>query len=66
MRQSLLMGRAFPTEQLWGLIESRLTDLLPVVWDKIFSEPETSIDAILQQFIPALANRLAMTLSARN
>jgi len=66
MRQGLLAGRAFPTEQLWGLVESRLTDLLPAIWDKIFAEPETKIETILEQFIPALANRLSMTLSARS
>ncbi len=65
MRQSLLAGRAFPTEQLWGLIETRLTDLLPLIWGKMFAEPETPIETILAQFIPGLARRLSMTLDVR-
>jgi multiple sugar transport system substrate-binding protein len=66
LRQAVLAGRAFSTAQLWGLVESRLSDLFPVIWEKIFSEPETEIETILEQFIPALARRLSLTLSARD
>jgi len=65
MRQAVLSGRAFSTEQLWGLIETRLTDLLPIIWEQVLAEPETNVDEILDQYIPGLARRLSMTLSAR-
>ncbi|GAB4579759.1 MAG: sugar ABC transporter substrate-binding protein [Anaerolineales bacterium] len=66
MREALLNGRAFPTEQLWGLIESRLTDLLPFIWRKVLTEPQTPIEKILDQFIVPLVTRLGLTLSARH
>ena len=65
MREALLKGQAFPTQQLWGLIESRLTDLLPQIWERIFAEPETALDTILDQYIPPLVRRLSMTLTIR-
>lgn len=65
MRESLLKGRAFPPEQLWGLIESRLTDLLPIIWEQTLADPRTPIETILKQFISPLAHRLSLTLSAR-
>lgn len=66
MREALLHGQAFPTEQLWGLIESRLTDILPFIWEKTLAEPHTPLETILEQFIPPLAHRLSLTLSARH
>lgn len=65
MHESLLKGQAFPTEQLWGLIESRLTDLLPIIWEQILTEPQTPIETILEQFIAPLAHRLSLTLNAK-
>lgn len=66
MREALLKGRAFPNDQLWGLIESRLTEILPLIWQNIFAHPQTPIETILEQFIPPLAHRLSLTLNARN
>ncbi len=65
MREALLKGRAFPTEQLWGLIESRLTDILPMIWEKSLAEPQTPLETILEQFIPPLVHRLSLTLNAK-
>lgn len=65
MQQAILAGRGFSTEQLWGLVETRLTDLLPHIWERVLADEDADIDAILDQFIPSLARRLTMTLSAR-
>lgn len=66
IREGVLQGRAFPIEQLWGLIESRLTDLLPVIWEKVLAEPKTPVETILEQFIPPLAYRLGLTLNSKS
>lgn len=66
MREGLLQGRAFPIEQLWGLIESRLTDIIPIIWEKVLAEPKTPVETILEQFIPPLAHRLGLTLNSKS
>jgi ABC-type glycerol-3-phosphate transport system substrate-binding protein len=54
-------GRSFPTSQLWGLVEKRLTDLLADVWNEVLASPERA-DVLVENQIGALAKRLRTTL----
>lgn len=59
---ALQKGRSFPTGQLWGLVEKRLTDAIPVVWEKVFDRGGTDVEKILADTIVPLARRINITL----
>ena len=63
MGQSLKTGRSFSSEHLWGLVETRLTDTLPLVWNDVLAVPEPDLDEILNKRLNPLARRIAMALN---
>ncbi len=62
MGQALKTGRSFPGGQTWGLVESRLTDVLPVVWRQVLAAPEPDVGGILAAHLEPLAQQLASEL----
>lgn len=64
MVQAAMSGRSFPTGRLWGMIEKRLVDLIPIIWHEILAAENPDIESIVNKRITALANRLRMTLSS--
>jgi hypothetical protein len=55
---ALQNGRTFPVGELWGLVEKRLIDAIPIVWEKVLVSGENDIDKILAETIVPLAQRL--------
>ena len=56
--KALKSGRSLPTMRLWGLIEERLTAAFGNLWEKILSDPDPDLDAILDAELDPLAQRL--------
>jgi ABC-type glycerol-3-phosphate transport system substrate-binding protein len=56
-------GRSFSANQLWGLVEKRLSDLLPDIWNEVAAHPE-KLDTIVENYIGGLAKRLQMTIKS--
>lgn len=59
---ALQNGRSFPIGQLWGLVEKRLTDALPIVWEKVFDGDTDAVEKIMAETIVPLARRINITL----
>lgn len=59
---ALQRGRSFPIGQLWGLVEKRLTDAIPIVWEKVLNENADNVENILAETIVPLARRINITL----
>jgi multiple sugar transport system substrate-binding protein len=57
-QQALQNGRSFPTSELWGLVEKRLTDVVPFIWEKVLDSNNQDIDEILAEMIIPLAKNL--------
>jgi multiple sugar transport system substrate-binding protein len=62
LKQSIQKGRGFPTGQLWGLVEKRLTDVLADIWANVLKDPEADPSEMIEGQIKGLANRLRLTL----
>jgi len=56
-------GRSFPAIALLGLVEDKLSLMLENLWGEILASPESELDAIVQNSVVALANRLNMILA---
>ncbi len=63
-KASIQKGRGFPTVQLWGLVEKRLTDVLTDIWGEVLREPEQRLDAIVETHLNNLARRLQLSLGS--
>jgi ABC-type glycerol-3-phosphate transport system substrate-binding protein len=63
LRQSMLEGQSFSSEQLWGVVEKRLTDVIPIIWQEVFAAPD-QVDAIIEKHILPLAKRLNLALKS--
>jgi multiple sugar transport system substrate-binding protein len=63
VRQALKTGRSLPNVGLWGLIEERLVNVIPLLWQDILSSPEPDLEALYDKHISPLTNRLNITLS---
>lgn len=61
-RSALHAGRSFPTGRLWGLVEKRLAELMPVLWQEVLQNPQQA-DSIIKTQIGNIANRLEMAIS---
>jgi multiple sugar transport system substrate-binding protein len=61
--QGLKTGRSLPSIGLWGLIEDRLAHAIPKVWDDLFTSPNPDLEAIYDEHIAPLTNRLNITLA---
>ena len=60
---ALKTGRSLPSIGLWGLIEDRLAHAIPRVWDDIFASAHPNLEALYDEHIAPLTNRLNMTLA---
>lgn len=61
--RAMQKGRNFPTSPLWGLVEKRLSDLLPDIWTEVLARPER-VDSIVENYLGSLARRLQLTLKS--
>jgi multiple sugar transport system substrate-binding protein len=62
MSKALRIGRSLPSEQLWGLVESRLTDTIPWIWQDVLARSEPELDIILDERLNSLADRITTAL----
>jgi hypothetical protein len=62
LQQSLTKGRSFPSVPLWEVIEARLADTLAATWGEALKTPDSNWDAILDDRLNRLAQRLSLTL----
>ncbi len=60
--EALQKGRSFPISQLWGLVEKRLADAIPTIWEKVWDADAAKVENILAEIIVPLAERINMTL----
>ncbi len=63
MLRALKTGRSLPNLGLWGLIEDRLVNVLPVLWDDILASPQPDLEALYDKYITPLTQRLNIILS---
>jgi multiple sugar transport system substrate-binding protein len=59
---ALKNGHSFPIGQLWGLVEKRLTDAMPIIWERIFEKGPDAVEQTLAETIVPLARRINITL----
>ena len=59
---ALQNGHSFPTSELWGLVEKRLADIVPSIWEKVLASDKPDIDKILAETIVPLARLLNLSL----
>ena len=64
MSAAMRSGRSFPASRVWGMIENRLFDALPAIWEQVLATPEPDIRAILASRIGGLAQRINLTLGS--
>jgi multiple sugar transport system substrate-binding protein len=57
-------GRSFPSGHLWGLVENRLVDAIPMIWKEILESDDTDIEQILHSHLDPLAQRLNITVQS--
>ena len=62
IHDSILSGHTFPSGQLWGLVETRIVNILPAIWLTIFEADKPDLEKLLSDIIVPMANRLRMTL----
>jgi multiple sugar transport system substrate-binding protein len=60
--EALKTGRALPNLRVWGLIEDRLVNTLPQVWDDILASPKPDLEAIYDQHILPMADHINLLL----
>ncbi|HEY4720793.1 MAG TPA: extracellular solute-binding protein [Anaerolineae bacterium] len=65
MVTALHAGRSYPTIRLWGLIEDKLAHAFAQLWAEILDLPAPDIDALLDKYLPPLAEQLNSTLAVR-
>jgi len=63
-KTSIQKGRVFPTAQLWGLVEKRLTDAITDIWGEVLLEPEERVDVIVETYLTNLGRRLQLSLGS--
>ncbi len=61
-RDALQGGRSFPTSELWGLVEKRLADIVPSIWERVLDSDNPDIDKILAETMIPLARLLNLSL----
>lgn len=57
LRQSFGDGRSFPNVRLWGLVEKRLTEMIPETWKQVIQNPN-QVETIVEAQLARLATRL--------
>lgn len=63
-RSALQTGRSFPTSALWGLVEKRLADIIPAIWQTVLNSEKPDVDKILSETIMPLAKMLNLSLES--
>lgn len=61
-RQSLDTGRSFPNVRLWGLVEKRLTEMIPETWKQAIQNPD-QVEAVVKTQVERLATRLDVAIN---
>jgi len=56
-------GRCFSTSPLWGLVEKRLSEILPDIWSEVLAQPD-QVDTIVEKHLSTLSKRLETALRA--
>ncbi len=64
LMKAIQKGRGFPSGQLWGLVEKRLTDVFADIWANILRNPNEDPDNLIDVQLKGLANRLRLTLGS--
>ena len=64
LAQSLRVGRYLPVGPLWGMVENRLTEAFPLIWDAVLAEEKPDIEAIVRSYLEPVAKRLNITLQS--
>ena len=62
MVQALQTGRSYPVLPMWGMIETRLSDLLLKIEAEVLAQPEADLESLINPQMQALADRLSQTL----
>lgn len=60
--EGLKIGRSYQVNRLWGLIEEKLVAELNAIWAVMFDQPAASVEAVLDKYLPPLAERLDLIL----
>jgi multiple sugar transport system substrate-binding protein len=64
MIQAAKTGKTFSAGRLWGMMEKRLVDLVPLIWNEIFTNDRLDVDDFVKDQIVMLAKRLRMALKS--
>jgi multiple sugar transport system substrate-binding protein len=62
--EALKSGRSYQVNRLWGMVEERLIAELNQIWSELFADPGIDLDALLDQHLQPLAERLNDVLSS--
>lgn len=62
LAESLRRGRSLPVAPLWGMVENRLTEAFPLIWQAVLEEKAPDIMAILREHLEPVGKRLNITL----
>lgn len=62
LSRMITTGRAFPSGQLWGLVENRLVDTFPLIWKDVLGQEKPDIEKILHDHLDPVARRLNITM----
>ncbi|HSD85429.1 MAG TPA: extracellular solute-binding protein [Anaerolineae bacterium] len=62
--EALKSGRSYQVNRLWGMVEERLVAELNQIWSELFADPGIDLDALLDQHLQPLAERLNDVLSS--
>jgi len=60
--EGLRTGRTYPVVPMWGMIETRLTELLSKIEAAVLAEPEADLESLINPMVRAVSDRLRMTL----
>jgi ABC-type glycerol-3-phosphate transport system substrate-binding protein len=58
MGAAMRAGRSFSVTWTWGMLENRLFEVLQVMWERVFSGPESEFRATLESHMHGLAQRV--------
>jgi ABC-type glycerol-3-phosphate transport system substrate-binding protein len=61
--KALKTGRSLPASGIWGVIEDRLTNALPDLWDDILAVTKPDLEVLYDKHISPLAKRLNMIIA---
>jgi multiple sugar transport system substrate-binding protein len=62
--EALKSGRSYQINRLWGMVEERLIAELNAIWAVLLADPSADLEALLDQHLRPLAERLNVVLSA--